>query len=426
MIDIATLDSTALAKLHGRLTAQYAEFKERGLALDMTRGKPCPAQLDLASALLAMPGARDYRDENGVDCRNYGGLDGLKAMRVLFGGILGVAPERVIIGGNASLTLMHDALVRAMLFGVPDGHGAWKDQGPLKFLCPVPGYDRHFSIADGLGFELLPIAMNAHGPDMDAVESAAADPAVKGIWCVPKYSNPTGVTYSQTVVQRLASMPTGAADFRIMWDNAYAEHHFGEPAKVLGDLAKACEEAGNPNRYLMFASTSKMSLPGAGVSAMAAGTQNVADAKRHLAMQTIGPDKINQLRHLHFFRDLRGLRAHMTRHAEILAPKFARVQETLKQYLDGTGVAHWTDPSGGYFVSLDVQPGCAARVVEMAAGIGVKLTQAGATFPLGLDPDDRNIRIAPTFPSVPEVELAMQALATCVKLAVVDKHRTSA
>ncbi len=422
MTAFSELDRQRLNELHAQLRAQYAQFKGRGLALDMTRGKPCPEQLDLAAALSTMPDEDDYHDAAGVDCRNYGGLDGLAEMKALFGNILGLPPAQVIVGGNASLNLMHNSLVRAMLFGVPGGGGPWKDQGRLKFLCPAPGYDRHFAITEHLGFELLPIPMTECGPDMDAVESAAADADVKGIWCVPKYSNPTGATYSREVVLRLADMPTGAPDFRIMWDNAYAEHHFTENPDTLADLAKACHDAGHANRYLMFASTSKMSLPGAGVAALAAGPENIADARRHLAVQTIGPDKMNQLRHLRFFRDLRGLRHHMARHAKIIAPKFARVRKILGQDLKGSGIARWTDPKGGYFVSLDVVPGCASQVVEMARGVGVKLTQAGATFPMGRDPDDRNIRIAPSFPSITEVGLAMQVLTTCVKLSAIEKH----
>lgn len=418
------------------IRAAYEGLKARGLALDMTRGKPSPEQLDLANALLALPGeGGDAYRVDGVDARNYGGLDGLPAMKGLFGDILGVAPQNVIVGGNSSLAMMYDAVARACLFGVVDEGGdllpAW--QGAVrKFICPSPGYDRHFAITEQLGFELLAVEMGEGGPDMAEVEALVADDvAVKGIWCVPKYSNPTGVCYDEETVRRLAEMRCAAGDFRIFWDNAYAEHHFddGGLSAPLANIAEACAKAGNANRVLQFASTSKISHAGSGVAAFAASEANVADAKRRLGVQTIGPDKVNQLRHLRLFGGrggdlLVGLRAHMKQHARLLKPKFDAVQEILTRELGGYGeVARWSVPRGGYFVSLDTADGLATRAVELAEQIGVKLTAAGAPFPYGVDPRDCNIRIAPSFPPLAEVEQAAEAVAVCVKLAAAERAK---
>ncbi|MDH3379486.1 MAG: aminotransferase class I/II-fold pyridoxal phosphate-dependent enzyme [Gammaproteobacteria bacterium] len=419
MQTVSAMDQSALTAKETDLTARLAEFTAQNLNLDMTRGKPCTAQLDLSLSLLSAPG-RHFNAADGSDCRNYGGLDGLPEMKALFAELLDTAAEQIIVGGNSSLTLMYDALVRAKLFGVPDGDGPWTHQGNLKFLCPSPGYDRHFAITEHLGFELIPVDMTADGPDIQRIEElVAADPGIRGIWCVPKYSNPTGVTYADAIVKRLAAMPTAAPDFRIIWDNAYAEHHLTGEADALLNILPECQRAGHENRALVFASTSKMSFPGAGVAVMAASPENIADAKQHLAMQTIGPDKLNQLRHLELLPNLESVRAHMRHHAEVIKPKFDAVQRILHRELDGTGAATWTNPRGGYFVSLDTGDGCARNAVRLAAQAGVKFTAAGAPFPYGRDPRDRNIRIAPTFPTLEEIETAMQVLATCVLLAVV-------
>ena len=400
---------------HAKFEAAYNAYQEQSLNLDITRGKPSAAQLDLANDLLSLPGEKFL--DNGVDTRNYGGLDGLPGMKLLFAEILDVPEANVIIGGNSSLTMMFDTLSRACLFGVPGGETSWSHVPGRKFLCPVPGYDRHFRITEHLGFQLIPVDMDDNGPDMDKVEElVASDPDIKGIWCVPRYSNPTGCCYSDEVIQRLATM-SAPADFRIMWDNAYAEHHLDQPGKPLANILSLCASAGNPNRAIEFASTSKISHPGSGVAALAASEENIADAKRHLEVQTIGPDKVNQIRHLQLFGNLDGLRAHMKRHAALIKPKFDLVDEILTRELAELGIAHWTRPTGGYFISLDVPDGTARRVIELAAKAGVKLTGAGAPFPYGRDPHDRNIRIAPTFPALEEVGLATEVLATCVKLA---------
>lgn len=403
------------------LSQRFEAACQAGLSLDITRGKPSPEQLDLADALLAMPGSNTYTDADGTDCRNYGGIDGLPAMKQLFAEILGCQSADVIVGGNSSLTMMHDAIVRGMLFGVPGGDQPWGQQGTVRFLCPAPGYDRHFEITGHLGFELLNVDLTEQGPDMDRVEALAADPAVKGIWCVPRYSNPTGITYSEEVTQRLAQMEA-APDFRIIWDNAYAEHHLGDVRQPVPDILAACRKAGHPDRVLVFTSTSKMTVAGAGVSAMAASPANIADARRHLAVQTIGPDKLNQLRHLKFFKNIDGLRAHMARIADILKPKFDLVQEILERELGGKGIATWSKPDGGYFVSVNVPDDCARTVIEMAGKAGVKLTPAGAPFAYGLDPHNRVIRLAPSFPPLADIQQAMEIFTLCVELASIRQQ----
>ncbi len=410
-----TRNRAALQPRRAEFQADFENFRTRGLDLDITRGKPSSAQLDLANDILALPGG-NYLD-GAVDTRNYGGLDGLPGMKALFAEMLDVPPSNVIVGGSSSLNMMFDTLARGCLFGTPGGDRPWSAVPGRKFLCPVPGYDRHFAVTEHLGFELIPVAMDENGPDMAQVESlVAADHDIKGIWCVPRYSNPTGCTYSDEVASRLASMPA-AADFRIIWDNAYAEHHLVAPAAPLANIFSLCAEAGNPDRVIGFASTSKISHPGSGVAALAASDTNIAGIKRHLAVQTIGPDKVNQLRHLQLFGDIGGLRAHMQKHAALVKPKFDLVDEILVRELGDLGVAQWTRPTGGYFISLDVPDGTAKRVVALAAEAGVKLTAAGAPFPGGHDSDDRNIRIAPTFPELAEVGLATEVLAACVKLA---------
>jgi DNA-binding transcriptional MocR family regulator len=403
------------------LRARYEAFKARGLSLDMTRGKPCPEQLDLSLGLIDCLGKNDYRAEDGTDCRNYGGVEGLPEARRLFADYLEVQPEEVILGGNSSLALMHDTVVQALLRGVPGGNGAWRSIPAVKFLCPSPGYDRHFAICERMQIEMITVDMTPNGPDMDRVEElVGADAGIRAIWCVPRYSNPTGVTFSDSVVERLARMKTAAPDFRIFWDNAYAVHHLTEEPAGLRNLLEACKEAGTANRPLLFGSTSKVSFAGAGLAMLAGSLDNVQYLKEGLAIQTIGPDKLNQLRHVRFFRDMAGIAAHMRMHAQILRPKFDAVQHVLEKELGGTGVATWSRPRGGYFVSLDTPAGCAKKVVALAAQAGVKLTSAGATFPLGKDPHDRNIRIAPSLPSLEEIRTAMELLAICIKLVAVE------
>ena len=400
------------------LTQRYREFQSRGIRLDMTRGKPCPEQLDLFAALLDGVDRKAYKAADGTDCRNYGGLDGIPEAKALFAEYMGVAPEELIIGGSSSLTMMHDALTWAMVFGAAAGSPPWSRQGPVKFLCPSPGYDRHFFVCEHLGIEMIPVAMRADGPDMDAVERlAAADAGIKGIWCVPKYSNPTGTIYSEEVVLRLAAMPTRTPDFRIFWDNAYAVHHLGGGPARLADILAACRKSGHSDRVLMFGSTSKISFAGSGIAFMAGSRAGMAWARAHLGFQTIGPDKLNQLRHVAAFKTMEGILAQMQRHAAILAPKFDAVHDVLERELGGTGVAQWTRPTGGYFISLDTAPGCARRVVQLAKEAGVQLTPAGSTFPLKRDPADANIRIAPSFPTVADIRTAVEVLSVCIRLA---------
>jgi aspartate/methionine/tyrosine aminotransferase len=421
MTELQKLSPGELGSLRTQLLADYEGYKSRNLKLDMTRGKPASNQLDLANQLSVILDAKDFTSTDGTDVRNYGGLDGLPEMKVLFGEILNAPPKNVVVGGNSSLQIMHDTVVRALLHGVPGGNAPWQTQKP-KFLCPVPGYDRHFAICQHHGIEMINIEMNDEGPDMATVESLVAkDASIKGIWCVPKYSNPTGVTYSDSVVRRLSRMPASAPDFRIFWDNAYVVHDLYDTSSPLMNILDACRDAGNENRPLVFGSTSKISFAGAGVAAMASSDANIADCKRHLSIQTIGPDKTCQLRHLRFFKDIVGIRSHMQKHAGIIRPKFEAVSTIFKGQLGGLGIASWTTPRGGYFVSLDTLEGCATRVVRLAEDAGVKLTSAGATYPYGKDPRDRNIRIAPTLPPLQQVELAMQVVAVCVKLASVEK-----
>jgi len=401
------------------LDRRYAEFEARGLKLDMTRGKPCPEQLDLSATLLNCLGQRNFRATDGTDCRNYGGLEGLPEARRLFAEILGVPVAQVLAGGNSSLNTMHDTIVQAMLRPLPGASVPWTG---IKFLCPSPGYDRHFGICEYLGIEMIVVDMGADGPDIEAVERlAAADASIKGIWCVPRYSNPTGATYSHDVVRRLAAMRTAAPDFRVFWDNAYVVHHLDDTPEPLGDIMAAAAAAGNPDRVFQFASTSKITFAGAGISALAASEANLAWLKQGLTFQTIGPDKINQLRHTQVLPDAASVAVHMRKHAAILQPKFAAVEEILARELGGTGTATWSRPRGGYFVSVDTLDGFAAKVVAMADAAGVKLTKAGATFPYGKDPRDRNIRLAPSMPGQKEIEQAMELFAICVKRASVAK-----
>ena len=405
--------------------ARYDEMAARGLSLNMARGKPSTAQLELSLPMLdVLDATADLAAEDGTDCRNYGVLDGIPEAKRLMAALLDDEPENVIVLGNASLTAMYDAMVRYILFGAL-GDAPWGQLGEVAWLCPVPGYDRHFAICEALGIRMIPVPMDEHGPDMDEVERLVAeDASIKGIWCVPKYSNPTGITYSDEVVRRLAAMDTAAPDFRIFWDNAYAVHHFSADAAeqdTVLDIATACREAGNPDRYLKFGSTSKITFPGAGVAAVAASPANIAEIKRHMSAQAIGHDKLNQLRHVKYFKDADGIRAHMKKLGEALRPKFDMVLNTLETELGGTGLASWVSPKGGYFVALDTLPGCAKRTVALAKEAGVTMTGAGATWPYGKDPKDSNIRIAPTFPTLDELDKAIHLFCLCVKLAGVEK-----
>ena len=415
MIDTLTPPERKAAQ--NELGRRYREYQSRRISLDMTRGKPCPEQLDLSLGMLESAVGRLYRALDGTDCRNYGGLDGIPEAKALFADYMEVAPEELIIGGNSSLTLMHDAMAWAVLFGTAAGSTPWGRQGNVKFLCPSPGYDRHFAICQHLGIEMIPVTMKGDGPDMEAVEQfAAGDAAVKGIWCVPKYSNPTGAVYSDDVVGRLAAMPAKAADFRIFWDNAYTVHHLGGAPARLANILTACRKSGQPERVLLFGSTSKISFAGSGLAFMAGSPANMAWAKTHLGFQTIGPDKLSQLRHVAFFKDMAGVLTHMQKHAAILKPKFDAVLEGLERELGGKGAAEWTRPTGGYFINIDTAPGCARRVVQMATEAGVRLTPAGATYPSQKDPLDRNIRIAPSFPSVADIRTAIEVLGICIQL----------
>lgn len=402
-------------KYHDAAQARMEKLRGRNLSLDMTRGKPSPEQLDLSNEMLTIVQPGDTTGEDGTDLRNYGGLAGIPEARRLFADYLGTVPERVIVGGNSSLSMMWDVLANAMSFGMPGGDGPWRDQNP-KIICPVPGYDRHFAICERLGIEMITVEMTPDGPDMAAVQALVKDdPSVKAIWCVPKYSNPSGESYARETVEALASMPTAAKDFRLLWDNAYAVHHLGDSPVALSDIMTACDKAGNPDRAIIFGSTSKITLAGAGVAMLASSPANIKDHLEKINFAMIGPDKINQLRHVRFFKDMDGILAHMKKHAEIVAPKFAAVNDALEKSLGGTGLATWTRPDGGYFVSLDVLDGCASAVIKRCAEAGVKMTPAGSTYPYGKDPYDRNIRIAPTLPSIDEIKIAMTVLTAAIE-----------
>jgi DNA-binding transcriptional MocR family regulator len=416
----SSLGRAELAALHARHQQDYVALQDMKLALDLTRGKPSGEQLDLSNTLLHLPGD-NYRDAAGTDTRNYGGLHGLPELRAIFGELLGIPVPNLIAGNNSSLELMHDVVVFSMLHGGVDSPRPWKDEARVKFLCPVPGYDRHFAVTETMGIEMIPVPMREDGPDVDLIEElVAVDPAIKGMWAVPVFANPTGVTYSWEVVRRLVQMRTAADDFRLFWDNAYAVHtltlDFVRQVDVLG-LAAA---AGNPNRPYIFASTSKMTFAGAGVSFFGGSLGNIAWYLQYAGKKSIGPDKVNQLRHLRFFGDADGVRLQMRRHQQLLAPKFALVLEILDKRLGDSKIASWTEPKGGYFVSLDVLPGTARRTVALAKDAGIAVTEAGASFPCRKDPDDKNIRIAPTFPSIPDLRSAIDGLATCVLLAATE------
>jgi DNA-binding transcriptional MocR family regulator len=417
---LRSLSADELATFLAAQQEAYAALQARELGLDLTRGKPSSAQLDLSDALLDLP--TSTTDATGTDVRNYGGLEGLAQLREIFAELLEVEKAQLICGGNSSLTMMHQALTYLLLWGGPGSERAWKDEPVVKFVCPVPGYDRHFSMLADFGIEMLTVPMHDDGPDVEAVAALVADdPAVKGMWVVPTYANPTGSVVSPDVARALMSMPTAAPDFRVFWDNAYALHHLGDEEVRSADALGLAAEAGNPDRPVMFASTSKITWAGAGVAFMAMSEANKAWFLQHLSMASIGPDKVNHLRHVQLFGDAEGVREHMRKHRALIAPKFAAVDAALTGTLEGLEIAEWTRPTGGYFVNLDVLDGTATRVVELAKQAGIALTPAGASFPHGQDPRDRNIRLAPTFPPLEQVETAMAGVATCVALAAAEQ-----
>lgn len=419
MTSYREMDKHELNGLYLKLRADYEKYKTNAYKLDMSRGKPSVEQLDLSGDLLNCISKDEYM-AGGVDCRNYGVLDGLPEMKEIFADILDMKPEQIIVGGNSSLSMMYESIAANMTHGVRDGV-PWSMQGKVKFLCPVPGYDRHFAICEYLHIEMIPVPMNESGPDMDIVERLVAnDDMIKGIWCVPKYSNPDGIVYSDETVRRFAALKPAASDFRIYWDDAYAIHHiYGELDPIL-NILEECEKAGNPNMAYVFASFSKISFSGSSVACMGSSVSNVDYIKSRLKIQTIGPDKINQLRHVKFFRDLDGVMKQMDKHAEILRPKFDLIHETLERELSELDICHWTKPRGGYFISFYSMDHCAKKIVSYCKKCGLTLTDAGATYPYYQDHADSNIRIAPSFPALTELEKALEIFCLCVKLASVE------
>ena len=412
-----------LLALKESLNKEYAEAKAKGLALDMSRGKPSAKQLDVSLGLLdTINSSSDLKTLDGTDCRNYGVLDGIPEAKKLMADMMGTTPDHVIVYGNASLNIMFDQISRAYTHGIL-GNTPWCKLDKVKFLCPVPGYDRHFAITERFGIEMINIPMSESGPDMGMVEEYVSnDASVKGIWCVPKYSNPQGYTYSEETVKRMAALKPAAEDFRIFWDNAYVIHDLYDDNKdEIADIISECDKAGNPDMVFEFASTSKVSFPGSGIAALATSANNIADIKKQLTIQTIGHDKLNQLRHVRFFKDINGLKEHMRKHAEFMRPKFEAVESVLEEELGGLGIGSWTEPKGGYFISFEAMDGCAKAIVAKCKEAGVKLTGAGATFPYGKDPKDSNIRIAPSFPTPDEMKQAADLFVLCVKLVSVEK-----
>lgn len=412
-----------LTSLKAELEKQFEDAKGKGLTLDMSRGKPTPAQLDMTMGIMdVLNSESDMKTESGMDTRNYGLMDGIPEAKKLMGDMMGVPAENVIVYGNASLTIMYDTVARAMLHGVL-GSTPWCKLDKVKFLCPAPGYDRHFKITESFGIEMITIPMTPTGPDMDLVEKyVSEDPAVKGIWCVPKYSNPQGISYSDETVRRFAALKPAAKDFRIYWDNAYAIHHlYDDKQDQILEILSECEKAGNLDMVYEFCSTSKVSFSGAGISAFASSKANLEEAKKTMTVQTIGHDKVNQLRHVKYFKDLDGMLAHMKKHADILRPKFEAVLDVLDKELSGLEIGSWSKPLGGYFISFDAMDGCAKAIVAKCKEAGVVLTGAGATFPYGKDPKDSNIRIAPSYPTPEEMAAATDLFVLCVKLVSVEK-----
>ena len=414
-----------LLALKAELEAAFEDVKGKGLKLDMSRGKPATVQLDMTEGLLGIVSQNDeVYTEDGTDCRNYGLLTGIPEAKKLFADICDARPEQIIIYGNASLTVMFDAVARSYTHGVA-GCTPWSKLDKVKFLCPVPGYDRHFAITEYFGIEMINVPMTSEGPDMDLVEKLVSeDEAVKGIWCVPKYSNPQGYTYSDETVRRFAALKPAAKDFRIYWDNAYCIHHLYEEEDRqdhLLNILDECEKAGNPDLVYEFVSTSKVSYPGAGVAAMASSENNLKEAERHMKYQIISHDKLNQLRHVRYFKNLDGVKAHMMRHAEIMRPKFETVLKVLEEELGGLGIGEWTKPNGGYFISFDAMEGCAKKIVAKAKEAGLVMTGAGATYPYGKDPKDSNIRIAPSYPTPEELAVAGSIFVLSVKVVGIEK-----
>lgn len=417
------LSKEELLTLQKQLNKEYEEAKTKGLKLDMSRGKPAASQLDMEMDFMNVLNADSIlKTEAGVDCRNYGVMDGIPEARKLIGDVLGVPADNVIVFGNASLNIMYDTVARSEIFGVM-GETPWCKLDKVKFLCPVPGYDRHFAITEQFGIEMINVPMSEDGPDMDMVEELVnTDPAVKGIWCVPKYSNPQGYTYSDETVKRFAALKPAAKDFRIYWDNAYAIHDlYEEKRDTLLDIISECEKAGNPDMVYEFCSTSKVTFPGSGIAALAASKANLDFIKKFMTIQTIGYDKVNQLRHVRYFKDAEGMKAHMMKHAAIMRPKFEAVFHVLESELNGLGIGSWTEPKGGYFISFDALEGCAKKIVEKCKEAGVVLTGAGATYPYKKDPKDSNIRLAPSFPTPEELAMATDLFVLCVKIVSVEK-----
>ncbi len=411
-----------LQELKAELSSKYEEYKAKNLKLDMSRGKPAPEQLDLTIDMLTHCLDGDYKSENGIDCRNYGVLDGIPEAKELMMAMLDVKEDEIIVGGNSSLQLMYDTIARAMLLGVLGGEKPWSKNNKVKFLCPAPGYDRHFAICESIGIEMITVPYKADGPDMDIVEKLVSeDEEIKGIWCVPMYSNPTGITYSDEVVKRFANLSPKAKDFRIFWDNAYCIHHLSDTPDTLLNLLEEAKKTGKEDMVFMFTSTSKVSFPGGGIACIGASKANIEYIKSQMTYQTIGYDKLNQLRHAKFFKNAEGLKAHMIKHRDIIGPKFKVVLDMLDKEIAPLGIADWHKPNGGYFVSFEGLEGTAKRIVALCKEAGVVLTGAGATYPYGADPKDSNIRIAPTFPTIPELTTAMEIFCVSVKLAAVEK-----
>ena len=420
MSSYLSMSREELAAEFSEVKKEYESLKEMGLQLDMSRGKPSIDQIDLSKNMFDLVGNDlGFKNKDGIECRNYGGLDGLSELKELFAGILDLEPSQIIVGGNSSLNMMFDTIAQAMTHGL--GGEPWMKQGEIKFICPVPGYDRHFAITEHFGIKMIPVPTTEEGPDMDKVEALVRDPAVKGMWCVPKYSNPEGITYSDTVVKRLANMKPAAKDFRIFWDNAYVIHDLYEKGDSLLNIYDECVKAGNPDLAIIFTSTSKITYPGAGVAAEAGSPTNVAIIKNRLQYQTIGPDKLSQLRHARMFKNVNEVKAHMKKHADILRPKFESVLAELNKQLSGKDIASWKKPNGGYFISLNVMEGCAKRVEALCKEAGMVLTKVGATYPYGLDEKDSNIRIAPSFPPVDEIKKASVLLCVAVRYAALEK-----
>ncbi|HLV09259.1 MAG TPA: aminotransferase class I/II-fold pyridoxal phosphate-dependent enzyme [Halanaerobiales bacterium] len=409
-----------LKELQEEVESKYSKYKAQNLNLNMARGKPCLEQLELADKLYTSEEALISKD--GIDCRNYGGVEGVPEARKLFARLLGVKEEELIIGGNSSLQMMYDTIARAFNHGLYSFNTPWSKVEKIKFLCPVPGYDRHFSICELFGIEMINIPMTDKGPEIELIEKlVSSDDSIKGMWCVPRYSNPTGVTIADEIVERLASMKTKSADFRIFCDDAYLVHHLTDNPPVLKNIIRACQKAGNPHRILMFASTSKITYAGGGLAMLAASRENIEHLIKLISIQTIGPNKVNQLLHTRFFKSVDGIKEHMKKHTEIIKPKFNLVLKILQDKLAHKQLASWSNPRGGYFISLDVMNGCARRVVELAKEAGVTLTPAGATYPYKKDPDDKNIRIAPTFPPLDELEKAIKIVCVCIEKTTLEK-----